>query len=136
MGVHIDDNLSWTINIKTISKKIVSGIGRTFVPRKTVQFIFNLIIQKTLLILQCCMGNCNKTLADKFQKLQNCAARVLTFSSYDTNVDRLFEELGWIKLERQRQIYKVVMVYSSINSLALDYLQTKFVDVAGFQIIL
>ena len=45
MGVHIDENLSWTVHIKTISKKIVSGIGRTFVPQKTVQFIFNSIIQ-------------------------------------------------------------------------------------------
>ena len=75
-------------------------------------------------------GNCNKILADKLQKLQNRAARVLTFSSYDTNSDRLFEELliGWIKLETQRQIHKVVMVYKSINGLAPDYLQTKFVD--------
>ena len=45
LGVHIDENLSWTVHIKTISKKIVSGIGRTFVPQKTVQFIFNSIIQ-------------------------------------------------------------------------------------------
>ena len=73
-------------------------------------------------------GNCNITLADKFQKLQNRAARVLTFWSYDTNADRLFEELGWVKLETQRQIHKVVMVYKSMNGLAPDYLRMKFVD--------
>ena len=33
------------------------------------------------------LDNCNKTLAEKLQKLQNRAARVLTFSSYDTNAD-------------------------------------------------
>ena len=73
-------------------------------------------------------GNCNKTFADKFQKLQNGAARVLTFSSYGTNADRHFEELGCVKLERQRHIHKVVMCFRSINGLAPDYLQTKFVD--------
>ena len=68
------------------------------------------------------------TVIEPVQKLQNRAARVLTFSSYDTNADCLFEELGWVKLETQRQIHKVVMVYKSINGLAPDYLRTKFVD--------
>ena len=111
LGVHIDENLSWTVHIKTISKKIASGIGRSFVLRKTLQFIFNSIIQPHFEYCSVVWGNCSKTLADKFKKLQNCAARVLTFSSYDNNVDRLFEELGWVKLETQRQIHKVVMVY-------------------------
>ena len=73
-------------------------------------------------------GNCGKTLASKLQKLQNRAARVLTFSSYDTNADDLFELLGWKKLDCQRQIQKAVMVYKSLNGLAPDYLRSKFVD--------
>ena len=41
LGVHIDENLSWTVHIETISKKIVPGIGalkriRSFVPLKTL----------------------------------------------------------------------------------------------------
>ena len=99
LGVHIDENLSWTVNIETITKKIASGIGalkriRSFLPRKTLQFIFNSLIQPHFEYCSAVWGNFNKTLADKFQKLQNRAARVLTFSSYDTNADRLFEELG------------------------------------------
>ena len=40
-------------------------------------------------------GNCGVTLQDKLQKLQNRAARVLTYSNYDADVNNLFELLGW-----------------------------------------
>jgi len=132
LGVYIDGNLSWTVNIDKSSKKIASSIAlkriRSFVPRKTLQFIFNSLIQPHFDYCNVVWGNCNKTLADKLQKLQNRAARILTFSSYDTNADRLFEELGWQKLETQRQVHKAVMVYKSVNGLAPDYLCTKFID--------
>ena len=43
-------------------------------------------------------------LQDKQQKLQNRAARVLTFSSYDADAGQLLEILGWKNLDRQRNI--------------------------------
>lgn len=41
LGVYIDENLSWNIQINKLSKKIASGIGalkriRTFVPHRTL----------------------------------------------------------------------------------------------------
>ena len=44
-------------------------------------------------------GNINKGLADKLQKLQNTAARILTFSNYDVRSSVLLDELGWERLE-------------------------------------
>ena len=52
---------------------------------------------------------------------------MLTFSSYDTNADLLIKRLGWSgKLESQRKIQKVTMVYKSHNGLVPDYLQPLF----------
>ena len=48
-------------------------------------------------------GNCGKTLFDRLQKLQNRAARVLTFSRYDTDTNRLFRQLNWKDLSTQSQ---------------------------------
>ena len=78
----------------------------------------------------CCVvwDNCNKTYADKLQKLQNRTARVLTSSSYDTAADSLLEKLGWRKLDTQRKFEKAVMVYKSLNGLAPDYLRPMFID--------
>ena len=71
---------------------------------------------------------CGTTLADKIQKLQNRAARVLTSASYDTSTDTLFEKLGWKDLQSQRKIAKGTLVYKALNSLAPDYLAQMFTE--------
>lgn len=53
---------------------------------------------------------------------------LFTHSNYDANADVLNQKLGWIKLDSQRLIYKVVMVYRSSNDLALNFFSSKFVD--------
>ncbi|CAH3191195.1 unnamed protein product, partial [Porites evermanni] len=65
----------------------------------------------------------NQDLAN-LQKLQNRAARVLTFSGYDASADPLIEILGWQKLESQRSFHKAVMVYKSLNGLAPEYMRS------------
>ena len=69
-----------------------------------------------------------QTLASKLQKLQNRAARILTYSKYDPNADNLIQKLAWIKLDSQPKIHKAVMVFKSLNGLTADYLSSKFVD--------
>ena len=44
-------------------------------------------------------GNIGKGLSDKIQKLQNRAARILTFSKYEPRSSILLDELGWVSLE-------------------------------------
>ncbi len=131
--MHIDENLSWNVHIETIAKKIASGLGalkrcRRFVPRSTLHSVFSALIQPHFDYCSVVWGHCNKTLSDKLQKLQNRAARILTFSSYDTNAGLLFERLGWKRLESQRQIQEAVMVYKSLNGLVPTYLQSIFTD--------
>ena len=60
-------------------------------------------------------------------KLQNRAARVITSSSYDVDVDSLFHKLSWKELHSQRQIQKALMVFKSLNCLVPEYLMSKFV---------
>ena len=131
LGVYIDETLSWNIHIEKIAKKIVSGIGaikrcRPFVNRTTLESVFNALVQPYFNYCSEVWGHCNKSLSNKLQKLQNRAARILTFSSYDTSVDPLFEQLNWKWLDTQRQIQVATMVYKSINGLAPDYLGSLF----------
>ena len=133
LGVFIDENMSWNVHINNLSKKIASGIGalkrcRPFVPPTTLQSIYNALVQPHFDYCSVVWGNCNITLSKKLQKLQNRAARILTHSSYDANADILLQQLGWRKLESQRQSQKATMVYKSLNDLAPDYLRTKFTD--------
>ena len=103
LEVYLDENLSWNIQINELTIKIASGIGalkrvRSFVPVETLQLIFISLVQPYFNYCCTVWDNWNKTLAEKLQKLQNRAARVVTFSSYDTNADVLIEKLGQKKL--------------------------------------
>ena len=133
LGVYVHCNLSWNIHIDKLCKKIASGIGalkriRPFVPNYTLLSIFKSLLQPHFDYCSVVWGNCSKTLSNKLQKLQNRAARILTFSSFDANADTLTEKLGWKKLNSQRQMHRAIMVYKSLNGLAPQYLRDKFVD--------
>ena len=132
LGIFIDENLRWQTHIDKLSKKVASGIGaikriRPFVPPPTLHYIYNSLIQSHFDYCNLVWGNCGKTLFDRLQKLQNRAARVLTFSSYDADANRLIRQLDWKDLSTQFQIQKSIMVYKSLNGLVPEYLSSKFV---------
>ena len=86
LGVYIDENLTWNVHIKHISKKIASCVGilkrsRSFVPFEALLCIYNALVQPHFDYCSVVWGNCNKSLPLKRQKLQNCATRILTSSS-------------------------------------------------------
>ena len=131
LGVMIDKNLSWEEHITTISKKISSGIGaikriRAVVPRGTLLMAYNAIVQPHFDYCSSVWGDCAKGLADRLQKLQNRAARIITFSNYDANAETLFQELGWYNLSSQRNLSKSLLVYKTLNNLTPGYLTSRF----------
>ena len=110
---------------------IASGIGtlkryRSFVPQTAPQSVYNALIQPHF--YYCCevWGHCGTTLAKKFQILQNRAAGILTFSTYDCSSGLLFEQLDWKRFDKQRQIQVAVMVYKSLHGLTPNYLSSLF----------
>ena len=103
LGVIIDENLTWNDHIDKLAKKIASSIAalkrvRQFVPPSTLLCIYNALIQPHFDYCSVVWGNCSIKLSDKVQKLQNRAATVLTYSSFDTDASLLLESLGWKNL--------------------------------------
>jgi hypothetical protein len=81
LGMKLDENLSWNVYINDLIKKIASGIGtlkrvRSFVPATTLKLVYNALVQPHFSYCCSVWDNCNKTNAEKLQKLQNRAARV------------------------------------------------------------
>ena len=89
--------------------------------------IFLALIQSQFDYCNIVWGNCGKNLFDRLQKLQNRAARVLTFSRYDADANCLFRQLNWKDLSTQFQMQKALMVYKTLNDLVPGYLSSKFV---------
>ena len=132
LGVLIDANLTWGSHIEKLAKKVASAIAaikrvRQFVPPATLHLIYEALIQPHFDYCNVVWGSCNVKLADKLQKLQNRAARALTFSSYEADASHLFQNFNWKNLSTQRDIQKALMAFKSLNGLAPEYLSSKFI---------
>ena len=66
------------------------------------------------------------SLSQKLQKLQNRAARVITFPNYDRSTDELLRMANWVKLGRQRLVDKAILMYKIVNRMVPDYLPYHF----------
>ena len=131
LGVHIDGNLSCECHVNEIAEKIASGISankriRYFLPFEILLNVYNSLVQPHFDYFNVVWGNCSKNLSSKLQKLQNRAARVLTFFNYDCGTSELFQNLEWSKLVHQRVVSKAIMMHSIVNNTALEYLTLRF----------
>ena len=93
--------------------------------------VYNSLVQPHFDYCNVVWGNCSKNLSSKLQKLQNRAARVLTFSNYDCSTSELFQNLKWSKLVHQRAVSKAIMMHSIVNNTAPEYLTSRFVRRCG-----
>ena len=60
-------------------------------------------------------GYCSKTRADKLQKTQNGAERIITRADYSIRSSDVLNSLQWSNLEERRKRHLLVTMYSIIN---------------------
>ena len=83
-GVHIDEMLTWDNQIKLISSKVSNGLRMLYLARKltdnqeTLRTIYYSLVQPCFDYCDVVWGDCSKTRADKLQRLENRAARIIT----------------------------------------------------------
>ena len=138
LGVQIDESLKWCPHItdNTISKKIFTALVilkrvSHFIPFDTRVNMYNALVMPYFNYCGAVWGNINKGLADKLQKLQNRAARILTFSNYDVRSSVLLDELGWERLEYVRLKQLAVTMYKIHNNLSPSYLRRIFTNTSN-----
>ena len=118
-------------HIGELSKKISSAIGalkriRPYISERTALQIYQALILTHLDYFSSVWGDCNLTLSDKLQKLQNSVARAITRSSYDRSASFLLNLLNWGDLITRRQKLKAILMFKTINGLTRAYLQNLF----------
>ena len=91
LGVHIDESLNWRPHINATSKKICAGLAilkrvSPTIPFDTRMNMYNALVVPYFDYCSTVWGNIGKGLSDKIQKLQIRAARILTFSNYETRL--------------------------------------------------
>ena len=128
LGVIINEHLSWSSHIGDLSEKISSAIDalkrmRPYISERTALQIYQALILPHFGYYSSVWGDCNLTLSDKLQKLQNRAAGTMTRSNYDTSATFLLSLLNWDDLVTRRQKLKAILMFKTINGLTPAYLQ-------------
>ena len=131
LGLEIDETLSWHVQVDAITKKVSAGLGalkriRDLVPTSTLQMMYEALILPYLDYCSEVWGCMGKCLADRIQKLQNRAARIITYSNYDIRSADILEDLGWDTLERRRSKQLAVSVYKAKNNFSSKDLKNLF----------
>ena len=127
LGVMLDNNLKWNAHVNLILKKTRSALGalkriKPFVPRENLIQLYNNLV--TPYFDYCCevWGDLNQGLADKLQKIQNRAARIITGATYDVRSEEVLNSLGWQPLHIRRERLLAKLMFKCFNGLAPPYL--------------
>ena len=88
--------------------------------------IYNALIQPVFDHCDVVWGNLNKGLSSRIEKLQNHAARIVTFQGYDVRSADLLKYLNWDNLALKRDKHLSLLMYGTINHNVPKYLSDLF----------
>ena len=71
-------------------------------------------------------SDCSKTLADKLQKLQNRAARIITRADYSIRSSAVLNSPAWTNLEEREKRHLLIAMFKVFNNNCPTYLQEYF----------
>ena len=131
LGVELDEFLSWDSHITSVCKKVSSGIGvikkiKPFIPSRSLINIYQSIVEPYFDYCSIVWNGISEGLAEKLQKLQNRAARIITGSHYMAPTKDMLEKLGWSNLKERRNKQKALMMFKIINGMTPVYLKDMF----------
>ena len=136
LGVQIDCCLNWKEQIKAVSTKVSRAIGflrhtKSFLPPTSLKTLYTGIVEPHFRYCCSVWGCTGSTDITQLQKLQSRASRIITNSSFDTPSRPLIAELGWQTIEELIDNESKIMVFKSLNDLALQYLCNLFTKNSG-----
>ena len=127
LGLHVDSHLTCLVHIEKVCKKITLEIGalkriRSFITTKTAVKVYFALILPHFDYYCSVWDGLGETLRTKIQKLQNRAVRVITRSSYDTNVTPLWLDNFYVRLRK----LKDQLMFKILKGNMPSYLRTLF----------
>ena len=131
VGVYIDERLSWDDHVNYLSKRISSVIAglrqvRPFISTTTAVTIYRSLILPLFDYCDVAWDTLSKTSAQRLQKLQNRAARVITCQGYEVRSYDIRSHLSWNTLVERRDKHKAVAMFKVLNNKAPAYLSDLF----------
>ena len=131
LGVIIDDKLTWSKHITHVTKKIAPGLfylrkSKNVIPSNMQSLLYNALIAPHFNYCNVVWGNCNKTLQNKLQVLQNRAAKIIKGVDRYTSSTETLNDLQWNNLSIKQYHNEAIMMYKAVNNLLPTYICSRF----------
>ena len=117
LGVYIDNNLNWKLQIEKLCSKLSSVCGilskvRHYLDRDSLMLIYNSLFDSRLRYGILGWGTASEQYLSKVRVLQNRAMRFITFSDFRTSAAPLYSSLKVIPLNEQHFLQKCIFMHS------------------------
>lgn len=127
LGVIFNNKGTWSDHINYISAKALKKIGilrslkYTF-DRQTLETMYFSFVRSGIEYASSVWDSCTQNETNQLESIQIDAARIVTGLPRYCSIDRLFVEVGWLSLQKRREIKKLILMYKIFNNLAPVYL--------------
>ena len=127
LGVYIIDKCDWQAHLEYNQAKAWSRVHllrslKFVLDRKSLQTMYFTFIRPILEYADVVWDNCTQQQMNDLEKIQIEAGRIVSGATKLVALDRLYQELGWLKLSEKRKLHKLFLFYKMENGLAPDYL--------------
>ena len=127
LGIHIDENLTWSTHIDHLCSVIASKISllrqiSEYVPVTVQKTFYQGYILPYIDYGSVTWGSAASTHIDRLSKLQKRAARIILHAEFNTPSEHMFKELCWLTVPDRLKYNKAVLTYRAMNNLTPEYI--------------
>ena len=127
LGVYLSQRCDWQKHIDFIKEKARSRINllrmlKFTINRKSLETIYFAYIRSLLEYADVLWDNCTQQQCNESEKIQLEAGRIVTGATKLVEIDKLYKELGWLKLSERRDLHKLFLFFKMNHGLSPLYL--------------
>ena len=128
LGVVYDSNLSFKNHITYLSQSVrfqLRNLGfiRKYLTKSAAEQLIHALISSRLDFCNSLFCNFPQKEMIRMQRLQNCAARLLTYTKKTMHITPVLRSLHWLPVHKRITFKILLLVYRSLHKLAPSYLQ-------------
>ena len=127
VGVTLCNNLSWSSHLNETELKSNKRLDilkyvQFKLDRKSLETLYKMYVRSVIEYADVVWAGANKNELTRLDNIQKRAARIVTGATAKVGTDKLYEEVGWERLECRRKKHMLILMYKIINNLAPRYL--------------
>ena len=127
LGVYLSQRLDWQNHVEYITDKVSTRLNllrslKFTLDRNSLQKIYFTFIRTVLEYADVAWDNCTQQQSDELEKIQLEAARIDTGTTKLISINKLYKEVGWLKLSERRNLHKLYLFFKMQNGQTPLYL--------------